>query len=145
MTSSRSKGHVKSELTRARLATSHALRIQTGCQVYTRGKGGFRPDIGLYVRSRWEANFARILAHLAVPFLYESRTFFLSDGRTYTPDFLVDGTLWVELKGFMSNSSRSKIEQFTRDFPDEPLWIVDAEVYKFLKQQYITVVNWENK
>jgi hypothetical protein len=45
----------------------------------------------------------------------------------------------------MNESSRSKIEQFKKDFPNELLWIVGPEVYNILKQQYIAVVNWENK
>lgn len=145
MTSIRSSGHVKSDETRRRLAVSHANRIVSGHCVYTRGKGGFRQDIGFYVRSRWEANFARILQHLQLPFVYEKHTFHLSDGRTYTPDFCIDGTVWIELKGYMNETSRAKIDQFRKDYPDEILWIVGPDVYKILKQHYINIVNWENK
>lgn len=145
MTSRRSRGHVKSEETRQRLSAAHAERIVSGCNVYTRGKGGFRQDIGLYVRSRWEANFARILIHLQVPFQYEKRTFHLSDGRTYTPDFCIDGSVWIEIKGYMGVAAHSKIEQFRADYPDEILWIVGPDLYKTLKQHYTSIINWENK
>jgi hypothetical protein len=145
MTSTRSAGHIKSEETRRRLAVSHANRILTGHSVYTRGRGGFRQDIGFYVRSRWEANFARILLHLQLPFEYEKRTFHLSDGKTYTPDFCIDGAVWIELKGYMNTASRAKIDQFRKDYPDEILWIVGPDLYKILKQHYTAIVNWENK
>ena len=65
-------------------------------------KGGFRADLGHYVRSSWEADYARVLVYLGQPYEYESRTFVLtrSDGSTltYTPDFyLPDRDEFIEV------------------------------------------------
>ncbi len=54
-------------------------------------KGGFREDLGHYVRSSWEADFARILKLHNLNYEYEIKTFPLikRDGKIihYTPDF----------------------------------------------------------
>src|SRR3989344_860684 len=56
-------------------------------------KGGFRKDLNHYVRSSWEADFARILNLHKVKYEYEPKTFALtrSNGEisNYTPDFYV--------------------------------------------------------
>ncbi len=53
-----------------------------------KGISGIREDIGdqFYFYSRWEANFARILNLLNIPWLYQCRTFDIG-GHMYTPDF----------------------------------------------------------
>jgi hypothetical protein len=44
-----------------------------------RGKGGWRDDIGMYVRSTWEADVVRVLKYLGVVFEYEKRKFEFRD------------------------------------------------------------------
>jgi hypothetical protein len=55
---------------------------------------------GLKFRSKWEKDFARWMDMKNIPWEYESQKFVLSDGRPYTPDFLVgtaSGKCFVEL------------------------------------------------
>ena len=63
------------------------------------GKVGFREDIGHFVRSTWEANFARILKYKGRNYLYEPQTFLLTlDDDTevsYTPDFMLEGDVYI--------------------------------------------------
>jgi hypothetical protein len=74
-------------------------------QTYTRGVGGTRADLGIFLRSTWEANWARILNHRIAKgevetWKYEPRVFAFPDGESsgvlsYRPDFWVrlsDGT-----------------------------------------------------
>lgn len=41
--------------------------------VHTWGHGGIREDLGHFVRSTWEANFARVLKFEGVEYIYEPR------------------------------------------------------------------------
>lgn len=101
-----------------------------------RGMGGFREDIGFYVRSRWEANWARYLGYLKSrgdirDWEYEPRTFEFPvkrGSKFYTPDFRVvenDGTvIWHEVKGWMSPQSKTKLRRFRKYYPEEKLIII---------------------
>ena len=54
---------------------------------------------GVIFRSRLEAQWAVFWDELGVKWEYEPKTFPLSDGKQYTPDFwIVDLALWVEIK-----------------------------------------------
>lgn len=109
-----------------------------------RGLWGVRPDIGHFVRSSWEANVCRVLIALGVPYEYEPRTFRLSDGQTYRPDFLVANELWVEVKGWMDAKSRSKVETFRADHPDAPFVVVGRDDYKALELAFASAIpGWE--
>lgn len=58
------------------------------------GKGGFKEDIGHYVRSSYEHTFASMLQENNITYEYEPETFHMVlDGidTSYTPDFLIDG------------------------------------------------------
>ena len=89
-----------------------------------RSRQGFRADLGLSVRSPWEANLARVFTSQGRPWLYEPRTFeFPSEvrgTRTYTPDFyLVDEDIWIEVKGQLKSDGRSKLKKFAKYYPEE--------------------------
>ena len=67
-----------------------------------RGPGAyFAPDGRVFqLRSGWERLFARWLDERELAWRYEPRTFVLSDGRRYTPDFWVRsplGDCYVEI------------------------------------------------
>ncbi|WP_217924764.1 DNA polymerase III subunit alpha [Miltoncostaea oceani] len=93
------------------------------------------PDLDHPVRSVWEADFARALIAAGVAYDYEPRTFRFADGSGYTPDFyLGEIGLWVEVKGKSGLCGRGKlkVEQFRREFPDQPLRVVSAhEIAEF--------------
>ena len=120
-------------------------------------RGGYREDIGLYVRSSWEANFARYLNLLVergdiMRWEYEPRRFYFSGikrGTTsYLPDFCLffrDGHYeWVEIKGYMTPKSKTAIKRFLQRYPDEILVIIDRVEYKRIKQEFGSAIpEWE--
>jgi len=89
-----------------------------------RSRQGFREDLGVSVRSPWEANLARVLTSQGRRWLYEPRTFEfpteVKGSRTYTPDFyLPDEDIWIEVKGQLKSDGRSKLRKFAKYYPDE--------------------------
>lgn len=124
--------------------------------MYSRTRGGTRDDIGLYVRSSWEANYARYLNWLQLhgeilSWEYEPRRFdFPVDrgNRSYTPDFRVvtrDGSVeWHEVKGWMDPSSRVRLSRFSRYFPDETLVLIDPPFYHSVAAKVARLIEgWE--
>lgn len=121
-------------------------------------KSGFREDIGLFVRSRWEANYARYLNMLIASgdirgFEYEPKTFFFRDVKrgpfSYRPDFLVelaDGSeVWHEVKGWMDSKSRSKLKRMARFYPDEKIEVIGKDEYFVIEAKYSkTIEGWEH-
>jgi len=121
-----------------------------------RGICGFRAGIPHYCRSTFEANFARVLLHLAVPYNYEPKLFHLSDGSYYTPDFYLlahhpDGIPagWVELKGWRHEdgtvATQAKIDAFVRE-TGQPVTILSMRdpLWEALSSRYSSVIDrWE--
>lgn len=126
----------------------------------SRGKSGRRPDLGgLYVRSRWEANYARYLNFLQRQGLvesweYEPKTFYFESikrgTRSYTPDFKVvrkDGTYeWHEVKGWMDDKSRVKLERMAKFFPLEKVIVIGPKWFASARSSIAPLIpNWERK
>lgn len=110
-------------------------------------KGGYRDDIGHYVRSTWEADYARVLNHLNIEYEYEYKTFdiTLNDGRrvTYTPDFYIPKEdRYVEIKGFMRDLDREKIEK-VQEQHGITLDVVSKSEFAELQFKYKDLLNWE--
>ena len=93
----------------------------------------FRPIQTFYkgyrFRSRLEARWAVFFDHCGVAWEYEPEGFELENGLYYLPDFLlhgvtgrVEGDLWVEVKGNMTEESARKILAFSgvEDECDDP-------------------------
>jgi hypothetical protein len=135
-------GRKFSTVARQNMSNGHARSFLAGRKCYTRGKGGIRTDIGFYVRSRWEANFARICIYEKWNFEYEPCSFDLENHKFYIPDFVVEGVFY-ELKGYMSNSAREKLDIFTRMYPNVSLKIIGPIEYNNLKLKYQQLINWE--
>lgn len=111
-------------------------------------KGGFRDDLGHYVRSSWEADFARVLKYNGLDYDYEPEQFELTldDGRTvhYTPDFYVKSLdTWFEIKGFMRDMDAMKIKAWQKKFPGRKLVIIDKEPFAQIQMKYSDLVIWE--
>ncbi len=116
---------------------------------YSRTKSGKRDDLGgLFVRSSWEANYARYLNFLQdrgeiLSWQYEPQTFTFENiqrgTRHYTPDFKVvtaDGEVeWHEVKGWMDQKSRTKLKRFAKYYPEETLVLIDEPVYRELEKK----------
>ncbi len=109
-------------------------------------KDGFREDIGIYVRSTWEANFARILNYLDIKWEYEPKAFSLIiDGKetTYHPDFyLIDFDKWVEVKGYWRKDAKLKYDKFSEN---HNISLVDTDKYKKLAKRLQDKIIWEGK
>lgn len=110
-------------------------------------KTGYREDLGHYVRSSWEADYARVLLFLEEPYKYEPDTFELtrSDGSTmtYTPDFyLVNEDKYVEIKGFMRDIDAEKID-LVRKQHGIKLDVIAQSEFAELELEYKDLVAWE--
>ena len=120
-------------------------------------KGGKRADIGIFVRSAWEANYARYLnllvAHGQIKsWEYEPDVFYFENikrgTRSYLPDFKVennDGTIeYHEVKGWMDAVSKTKLKRMKKYYPDVKIVLVDKLVYNGLARTVSKLVaNWE--
>jgi hypothetical protein len=138
------KGRKFSDEQRKNMSIGAARRIRENNNHYERGKGGYREDLGHYVRSNWEANFARILKYQGKTYEYESKTFDLSECKTYTPDFLVDG-IFYEIKGYWTKLAIQKMESFRKQYADIEMQIIEGSEYNELRRQYKDVILCEGK
>ena len=124
---------------------------------HKRGRMGKREDLnGLFVRSSWEANYARYLNWLVSlgeidKWEYEVDTFefpIKRGSRFYTPDFKIfnkDGSFeYHEVKGYMDQRSATKIKRFQKYYPENKLVIIDKEIYVPLSRQLRNLIpGWE--
>lgn len=100
-----------------------------------RGKTGYREDIGHFVRSTWEANFARILNFLNVKYEYEYRQFDLGELGVYLPDFYIpELLLFIEIKGYETYLSQKKPLALMRK--GIPCIVLGKERYSVLEEKY---------
>ena len=126
--------------------------------VGSRSRGGTREDLGFYVRSAWEANYARYLIWLQshgqiLKWEYEPTTFEFEaikrGTRSYLPDFAIwesdteDPTYYVEVKGWMDAKSKTKLKRMAKYNPDIVIRIVGAKEYKALAKWKSMIPNWE--
>jgi intein/homing endonuclease len=72
---------------------------------------------GMTMRSAWEVKFAQHLDRQEIPYEYEPKSFLLSDGTRYIPDFyLPSEDLWIEIKGRLERKSEDKMELFVKEY-----------------------------
>lgn len=76
------------------------------------------------VTSGWEADVDRLLSRSNFEYEYENMTFQIGNGRNYTPDFIVEREIVVEVKGQPSNSSHKRSKLFMDEYGDEYLYVV---------------------
>lgn len=101
----------KQNISKARLA-GFANGTITLSPLAGNGKGGYRDDIGHYVRSTYEHKFAQALIHMGIPYAYEKYKYIVTiDGVdcSYTPDFVFNN-LTIDIK----NSFNAKDEQYLK-------------------------------
>ena len=69
-----------------------------------------------------------------IPFESQSKTFVLSDGKTYTPDFhLSDLDIFVEVKGFFYEDAKNKFDLFCKEYPNITIEVWDKIKIKELE------------
>lgn len=73
-----------------------------------------------WFRSMWELVFAKdFLEKRGFKWQYEPKTFKLSDGSTYTPDFYIeDDDAWVEIKGYDREGSVKRFLKFKEEYAE---------------------------
>ena len=123
------------------------------------GKQGKRPDLGIYVRSSWEANIARYLNLLKQQkkikkWYYESKRFYFNNikrgTRSYLPDFCViypDGRQeWIEVKGFWTQKAKTAVKRFRKYYPEETLVNIDKDRYGEIEKEFSgKIPKWEGR
>ncbi len=111
-------------------------------------KGGFRDDLGHYVRSNWEADFARVLRLHHLDYEYEPKTFKLtrSNGEImhYTPDFYVPKQkTFYEIKGWFHELDQEKMKLFKEQYPQIKLVFISKTKFAEFAMKYKDLVRWE--
>lgn len=112
-------------------------------------KIGMREDLGHSVRSTWEANFARVLKHMGVDYVYEPKVFWLTQENgeklSYLPDFYLPKTNeYIEIKGYWREISLLKFNLFKEQYLEIKIKVVDAKEYKVYENRYKDKIkNWE--
>lgn len=126
---------------------------------YSRAKSGKREDLnGLFVRSAWEANYARYLNLLIksgsiFKWEYEPDTFVFHEikrgTRSYTPDFKVwdkdnDEFYYIEIKGWMDAKSKTKLNRMAKYYPEISIRLVQKKEYAELESKASRLIGrWE--
>jgi len=121
-----------------------------------RSKGGFREDIGIYVRSSWEANYCRYLNWLKDngkirSWGYETETFPFPIKRgaiDYKPDFKVEYAdrhiEYHEIKGWLDPTSKTKLKRMAKYYPEIKIRLVDAAAMRDLNALFKKMLaHWE--
>ena len=123
---------------------THRLEYLKIISKFSYAKHGFRNDIGINVRSSWEANFARYLTFIGKKWEYEPRRLKLNSGKTYLPDFyLPDEDVYYEIKGFWNDRSREKVSDAVKDLKIT-LVVIEQEQYDNIKREFSHLIpNWE--
>lgn len=133
------------------------FRYSHGTQTTQRYKSGRREDIGIFVRSAWEANYARFLNFLIKngeikAWEYEPDTFMFESikrgTRSYTPDFKVfqnDGSfIYHEVKGWMSPTSITKLKRMKKYYPEVRVDVIDKHRYRDISKTVSKMIpHWE--
>lgn len=135
------------EETRQKISDKITLSIVEGRKNKDNWAGaGYRDDLGHYLRSKWEANFARIILHNGLTYEFEKKRFKLSNGTHYIPDFyIVEDDQYYEIKGYFHEDAKQKMELFKKEYPNIKLTLIKHEEYNKLTKLYKHLINnWES-
>lgn len=119
-------------------------------------KGGKRADLGgIFLRSKWEANYARSLNAMKargeiLDWKYEDTEFefvgIKRGTRFYKPDFHVFETgaeYFVEVKGFLDGKSVTALQRMARYHPQVRVLLLDKKRYAELESEFGDLEFWE--
>lgn len=111
-------------------------------KLYVNSKYGFRKDLNCWFRSAWEANVARYLNLLNKQWLYEDRYINLPNGTKYLPDFYLSREdKFVEVKGYLSEKAREKIELASKI---SNLEVINSKDYYIIEKKFSNRIKyWE--
>lgn len=83
------------------------------------------PETGHEVDSKWEVEIDRLFHTLGLDYEYEPRAFEFENGRSHTPDFIIDGRIAVEVKGFpVTDWHKERAELFMAEYPEYTYMII---------------------
>lgn len=130
------------------------VKPATSATPNSRFRSGFRDDLGVKVRSGWEACVLRWLNHVNIEWVYEPRRFYFDGVRrgahSYMPDIYLpnyEGSdRWLEIKGRLPPSDRTKLRRFRKFYPEEfqKLMMIppsrNSEAYAFCRDMEIPVL-----
>lgn len=63
----------------------------------------------------------------------EPKRFILSNGSTYMPDFVLSSSLFIEIKGWLTERAKEKMELFVKEYPQYLLVIIDSNDIKVFR------------
>ena len=99
---------------------------------------------GIQMRSKLETKIALFLDYLKIKWVYEPKTFLLSTGIMYKPDFfLPEHKQWIEVKGIIGENNFKISETFVKDTKQEIILISSDEIYYFEFNGSWKECNWD--
>ena len=113
----------------------------------------------MFLRSSWEANYARFLKFLKENgeiqnWEFEPQTFSFQENvkgiNSYTPDFKIynnDGSHhWIEIKGIMDEESQIKLDLFNKFYPKEKIEVIMEDWFRKNSPIYRKIIPfWEKR
>ena len=97
-------------------------------------------------RSRLESRVASALDGIGVGYAYESHKLNYLRPQTYTPDFVLDNGVYLEVKGYFEPSDRTKHLLVREQNPDADIRFVFQNGNTYLnKNSYTTYGDWCDK
>jgi transposase-like protein len=127
------KGREVSQETRKKLSLAMSGKNHPNYGKRNKHKGRYWvtcPDGSLAcMRSNWEVSYSEWLtANNHIDWQYEPKTFVLSNGRAYTPDFWVSYLdAFVEVKGWLREDGKAKLGLFKKEYPEIKLVFADRK------------------
>jgi len=79
------------------------------------------------VRSTWEKEVDLMLYHSEFEYEYEPQMFDIGN-RKYMPDFIVEGSVVIEVKGYVSDDAPNKAEMFMEEHPEYTYFVVGSDI-----------------
>jgi len=94
-------------------------------------------------RSKLESRVASALDRIGVGYTYESHTLPYLRPQKYTPDFVLDNGVYLEVKGYFEPSDRTKHLLVREQNPDADIRFVFQNANTYLnKNSYTTYADW---
>lgn len=121
-------------------------------------KAGWRDDLGIYARSKMEANIGRYLEHLRQSgviqgWQHEPEKFYYTQFGykrgpwVYVPDFQIlenDGTVtWLEVKGRWNSGDKTKISRFKKHVSEHIEVLMKPQYEEIAKELSEDIPHWE--
>lgn len=136
--SDKHKGKVTSEETRRKISIQSTIHHSAKCS-YGKGQWYIRLDGSeIWLRSSYEVRVAKRLDKLSIEWIYEPKYFDLGN-RFYCPDFLINNSIWWEVKGWMQEEDKCKLIKFSNMYPEENIKIIyinDIEQLESLNENF---------